>query len=104
MGYIKNIGDLIEHYHDLYAFWTREVARLIFFNYLDYSNAQLTEKEKYIINGLEQYGFESFAEEYQNLCTLNSKTTNSIKTAKVKRINPFVKFWMNTMTANVQYV
>ena len=58
MGYIKNIGDLIEHYHDLYAFWTREVARLIFFNYLDYSNAQLTEKEKYIINGLEQYGFE----------------------------------------------
>ena len=82
MGYIKNIGDLIEHYHDLYAFWTREVARLIFFNYLDYSNAQLTEKEKYIINGLEQYGFESFAEEYQNLCTLNSKTTNSIKTAK----------------------
>ncbi len=82
MAHIKTVGDLIEHYYDLYAFWTREVARLIFFNQLDYSNAKLNGKEAYIAHGLEQYGFEWFAEEYQKLCKINAKTANSIKSAR----------------------
>ena len=82
MAHIKTVGDLIEHYYDLYAFWTREVARLIVFNQLDYSNAKLNGKEAYIAHGLEQYGFEWFAEEYQKLCKINAKTANSIKSAR----------------------
>lgn len=82
MAHIKTVGDLIEHYYDLYAFWTREVARLIFFNQLDYSNFKLNSKEAYIAHGLEQYGFEWFAEGYQRLCEINAKTANSIKSAR----------------------
>ena len=84
MEHIKTVGDLIEHYHELYEFWTRELARLIFFNRLDYKDAQPTENETTIIQGLEQYGFEWIVAEYQKQCTANATTANSIKTARSK--------------------
>lgn len=92
MEHIKNVGDLIEHYHDLYDFWTREVARLIFFNQLDYSNTRITEKEQFIISGLEQYNFEWFVEEYKNRCALNVKQEpRDIKSAKSKAYKSICK-------------
>lgn len=92
MKHIKNVGDLIEHYHDLYDFWTREVARLIFFNQLDYSNTKLTEKERSIISGLEQYDFEWFVEEYKSHCALNVKQEpDSIKNARSKAYKSICK-------------
>lgn len=84
MGHIKTVGDLIEHYHELYEFWTREVARLVFCNRLDYQDASLTKQEAAIVRGLETHGFDWVVAECQKQCTANAKTTNSIKTAKSK--------------------
>ncbi len=91
MGYIKTIGDLIDNYYDLYEFWTREVAKFVFYNRLDYSNTKPTPKEKYIIAGLEELGFEWFIDEYQNVYSKEKKTPDDIKSARSKAYTSVLK-------------
>lgn len=91
MGHIETIGDLIDNYYDLYSFWTREVAKFVFFNQLDYSNAKPTPKEKYIISGLEELGFEWFVEEYRDLRSKDKKKPKDIKSARSKAYTSVLK-------------
>lgn len=91
MGHIETIGDLIDNYYDLYEFWTREVAKFVFFNQLDCSNAKPTQKEKYIIVGLEELGFEWFVEEYRELHSQDKKEPKDIKSARSKAYTSVLK-------------
>lgn len=91
MGHIETIGDLIDNYYDLYEFWTREVGKFVFYNQLDYSNAKPTTKDKYIIAGLEQLGFECFVEEYRDLRSQDKKEPKDIKSVRSKAYTSILK-------------
>ncbi len=91
MGHIETIGDLIDNYYDLYEFWTREVGKFVFYNQLDYSNAKPTTKDKYIIAGLEELGFECFVEEYRDLRSQDKKEPKDIKSARSKAYTSILK-------------
>lgn len=64
MKHIQNLGDLLDNYLDLYRFFVREIKRFVIFNQLSCQDKKLTPKEKHIIYGLENFGFETFLEEY----------------------------------------
>lgn len=82
MDYIRTVGDLIDHYSELYDFWTKEINRIVIYNKLKYNEAELPDKEKEIILGLEELGFFEFVDSYQDCCISNSKTKDSKKSAK----------------------
>lgn len=71
---------------------------LVFFNQLDYSNAKPTPKEKYIISGLEELGFEWFVEEYRDLRSKDKKKPKDIKVQEARLTPQFSKYWINIMT------
>lgn len=91
MGHIETIGDLIDNYYDLYNFWTKEVGKLVFYNKLDYSEAKPTPKEKYIIAGLEELGFEWFVEEYRDFRSQKMTDSDDIKSARSKAYTSVLK-------------
>lgn len=82
MDHIRTIGDLIDHYSELYNFWTKEISRIIVYNSLKYNETELTEREKEIAFGLEELGFFDFVDSYQELCVSKTSTYVSAKNAK----------------------
>lgn len=82
MDHIRTIGDLINHYSELYNFWTKEISRIVVYNSLKYNETELSEKEKEIVLGLEDLGFFDFVDSYQELCVSRASTYNSAKNAK----------------------
>lgn len=84
MDHIRTIGDLINCYSELYNFWTKEISRIVVYNSLKYNEAELSEKEKEIVFGLENLGFFDFVDAYQDSYMLNSSTVKSVKSAKSK--------------------
>ncbi|WP_129588281.1 histone H3/H4 domain-containing protein [Bacteroides zoogleoformans] len=82
MKHIQNLGDLLDNYSDLYRFFVREIKRLVLFNKLSYQEEKLTPKERHIIYGLENFGFEMFLEEYRAERIESAKTSDSKKSAK----------------------
>lgn len=82
MTYIRSLADLINNYSDLYYFWAKEANRFILLNKLDYQKKALTSKDKYIIDGLKNLGYEKFLETYKAECEERAKTPNSKKSAK----------------------
>ncbi len=82
MKHIQNLGDLLDNYSDLYRFFVREVKRFIVFNKLSYQEKELTPKERHIIYGLENFGFETFLEEYRAECMERAEKARSKISAK----------------------
>lgn len=82
MKHIQNLGDLLDNYSDLYRFFVREVKRFVVFNRLSYQEGKLTPKERHIIYGLENFGFETFLEEYRTECIERAKKPRSKISAK----------------------
>lgn len=82
MKHIQNLGDLLDNYSDLYRFFVREIKRFVIFNKLSYQEKKLTSKERHIIYGLENFGFEMFLEEYQAERIESAQTPDSKKSAK----------------------
>lgn len=82
MNHIRTIGDLINHYSELYDFWTREISRIVIFNELKYDETALTKKEKEIVFGLKELGFFSFVDSYQTEYVSRTNTAKSAKNAK----------------------
>ena len=82
MEHIRTVGDLIDHYSELYDFWTKEINRIVIFNKLQYNEADLSSKEKGIILGLKELGFFEFVDSYQNFCMSTTTTSKSAKSAK----------------------
>ncbi len=84
MDHIRTIGDLINCYSELYNFWTKEISRIVVYNSLKYNEAELSEKEKEIVFGLEDLGFFDFVDAYQDSYMSNASTLKSTKSAKSK--------------------
>lgn len=82
MKHIQNLGDLLDNYSDLYRFFVREIKRFVIFNKLSYQDKKLTPKEKHIIYGLENFGFETFLEEYRAECVERAEKARSKISAK----------------------
>lgn len=82
MKHIQNLGDLLDNYSDLYRFFVREIKRFVIFNKLSYQEEKLTPKEKHIIFGLENFGYETFLEEYRAECIERAKKPRSKISAK----------------------
>lgn len=82
MDHIRTVGDLIEHYSELYDFWTKEINRIVVYNKLQYKEAELSNKEKEIILGLEEFGYFDFVGSYQDSCISRTTTSKSSKSAK----------------------
>lgn len=82
LNHIRTIGDLIDHYSDLYNLWTKEISRIIVFNELIYNESELKKREKDIILGLRASGFFKFVDNYSNNYVSRTKTKNSAKSAK----------------------
>ena len=82
MKHIQNLGDLLDNYSDLYSFFVREVKRFVLFSKLSYQEKKLTPKTKRIIYGLENFGYETFLEEYQAECIERNNTSDSKDSAK----------------------
>lgn len=82
MKHIQNLGDLLDNYSDLYRFFVREIKRFVIFNKLSYQDKKLTPKEKHIIYGLENFGFETFLEEYRAECIERAEKARSKISAK----------------------
>ena len=82
MDHIRTVGDLIDHYAELYDFWTKEINRIVVYNKLQYKEAELSNKEKEIILGLEEFGYFDFVDSYQDSCILRTTTSKSAKSAK----------------------
>jgi hypothetical protein len=82
MEHIQNLGDLLDNYSDLYRFFVREIKRFVIFNQLSYQEKKLTPKERHIIYGLENFGFETFLEEYRTECIERAKKPRSKISAK----------------------
>lgn len=82
MEHIRTVGDLIDHYSELYDFWTKEINRIVVYNKLKYDEAELSDKEKEIILGLEELGFFEFVDSYQNSYISRTTTSKSAKSAK----------------------
>lgn len=82
MRHIQNLGDLADNYSDLYRFFAREVNRFILFNKLSYQEEKLTSKERYIIYGLENLGYETFLEDYQAEFVERASKPDTKKSAK----------------------
>ena len=82
MKHIQNLGNLLDNYSDLYRFFVREIKRFVIFNKLSYQEEKLTPKERHIIYGLENFGFEMFLEEYRAERIESAKTLDSKKSAK----------------------
>ena len=73
---------MIDHYAELYDFWTKEINRIVVYNKLQYKEAELSNKEKEIILGLEEFGYFDFVDSYQDSCILRTTTSKSAKSAK----------------------
>lgn len=82
MRHIQNLGDLLDNYSDLYRFFVREIKRFVIFNKLSYQEEKLTPKERHIIFGLENFGYETFLEEYRAECIERAKKPRSKISAK----------------------
>lgn len=82
MKHIQNLGDLLDNYPDLYHFFVREVKRFVVFSKLSYQEKKLTPKERHIIYGLENFGFETFLEEYRAECIERAEKPRSKVSAK----------------------
>ncbi|MFV0328452.1 MAG: hypothetical protein ACK5KL_01320, partial [Dysgonomonas sp.] len=82
MKHIQNLGDLLDNYSDLYRFFVREIKRFVIFNKLSYQEEKLTPKERHIIFGLENFGYETFLEEYWAECIERAKKPRSKISAK----------------------
>lgn len=82
MKHIQNLGDLLDNYSDLYRFFVREIKRFVIFNKLSYQEEKLTPKERHIIFGLENFGYETFLEEYRAECIERAKKPRSKISAK----------------------
>lgn len=82
MKHIQNLGDLLDNYSDLYRFFVREIKRFVILNKLSYQEEKLTPKERHIIFGLENFGYETFLEEYRAECILRAKKPRSKISAK----------------------
>lgn len=82
MKHIQNLGDLLDNYSDLYRFFVREIKRFVIFNKLSYQEEKLTPKERHIIFGLENFGYETFLEEYRVECIERAKKPRSQISAK----------------------
>lgn len=82
MDHIRTIGDLIDHYAELYDFWTKEINRIDVYNKLQYEEAELSNKEKEIILGLEKFGYFDFVDSYQDYRISNATKKDSKKSAK----------------------
>ena len=82
MKHIQNLGGLLDNYSDLYRFFVREVKRFVLFNKLSYQEEKLTPKERHIIFGLENFGYETFLEEYRVECIERAKKPRSQISAK----------------------
>ncbi|MFR0677937.1 hypothetical protein [Dysgonomonas mossii] len=82
MKHIQNLGDLLDNYPDLYRFFVREIKRFVIFNELSYQEEKLTPKERHIISGLENFGFETFLEEYRAECIERAEKPRSKISAK----------------------
>jgi hypothetical protein len=82
MKHIQNLGDLLDNYSDLYRFFVREIKRFVLFNKLSYQEEKLTPKERHIIFGLENFGYETFLEGYRAECIERAKKPRSKISAK----------------------
>lgn len=82
MAHIRTIGDLIDHYSELYEFWTKEINRIVVYNKMKYNKEELSKKEKEIILGLEEFGFFEFVENFQDFYISKTTTKKSAKSAK----------------------
>ena len=82
MKHIQNLGDLLDNYSDLYRFFVREVKRFVLFGKLSYQEKRLTPKERHIIYGLENLGYETFLEEFREECIERAEKPRSKISAK----------------------
>lgn len=82
MDYIRTVGDLIDHYSELYDFWTKEINQIVVYNKLKYDEAELSNKEKEIILGLEEFGYFDFVDSYQDYRMSKATKKDSKKSAK----------------------
>ena len=82
MDHFRTVGDLIDHYAELYDSWTKEINRIVVYNKLQYEEAELSNKEKEIILGLEEFGYFDFIDSYQDFCISRTTTSKSAKSAK----------------------
>ena len=82
MDHIRTIGDLIDHYSELYDFWTKEINRIVICPKLKFNEAELSDKEKEIILGLEELEFFEFVDSYQDYRMSNATKKDSKKSAK----------------------
>lgn len=82
MDHIRTIGDWIDHYAELYDFWTKEINRIDVYNKLQYEETELSNKEKEIILGLEKFGYFDFVDSYQDYRISNATKKDSKKSAK----------------------
>ena len=73
---------MIEHYSELYNFWTKEINRIVVYNKQQYEEAELSNKEKEIILGLEEFGYFNFVDSYQDSYISRTMTSKSAKSAK----------------------
>jgi len=91
MDHIKTIGDLIDHYSELYDFWTKEISQIVVFNSLRYDEKTLSKKERDIVSGLEDLGFFNFVKTFQDHHVSKNTTTKSKKSAKSEAYSSICK-------------